>query len=177
MSYPFLGEVRIFAGNFAPRNWAFCDGGAVPISQNEALFSLIKTYYGGDGRTYFKLPDMRGRVPVHKGTAVGGTINWQMGTMYGSETVRLQLDNLPSHTHYLKAVTTLADNSDPSGRVLAKTDSNLPLYNNDNNSSSNVAMNSEAVSSVGANKSHYNMMPYLAMSFIIALKGEYPARN
>ena len=178
MSDPFIGEVRIFAGTFAPRNWAFCDGQKIGISQNEELASLLGSMYGGDGRTYFKVPDMRGRVPVHKGIASeGGKIGWQMGMMYGYESVRLILDNLPYHTHTVKAMKTLADSSNPVEKVLAKTDSALPLYNNGENSYTNVDMNSLAVSNSGADKSHYNMMPYLAMNFIIALKGQYPPRN
>ena len=177
MSDPFIGEVKIFAGTFAPRNWAFCDGQKIGISQNEELASLLGSMYGGDDRTFFKVPDMRGRVPIHKGTALGGKINWQMGMMHGYESVKLMLDNLPYHTHTVKAMKTLADSSDPSGRVLAKTDSALPLYNNDKEESTNVNMNSLAVRNFGADKSHYNMMPYLAMSFIIALKGQYPSRN
>ena len=121
MSEPYVGEIRMFAGNFAPRGWAFCDGQLLAVSQNDALFSLLGTIYGGDGRTTFGLPDVRGRVPVHQGTGPGLSQR-RLGSKGGSEDVTLTSNQLASHSHDFNANTALADSEMPTGRVVAQGD-------------------------------------------------------
>jgi len=172
MSEPFVGEIRMFAGNFAPRGWAFCDGQLLAVSQNDALFSLLETIYGGDGRTTFGLPDLRGRIPIHAGTGPGLSPR-RLGAKLGAETVTLTVNQLPSHTHTLQGSATVANKAEPTGRVPG-TSSTFDFYQSgapvDN-------MASTAVSNVGGSRSHTNLMPYLCIHFIIALVGIYPSRH
>jgi len=170
MSEPFVGEVRIFAGNFAPRGWALCDGQLLAVSQNDALFSLLGTIYGGDGRTTFGLPDLRGRVPVHQGTGPGLT-DRRLGSKGGAESVSLNDHQLPAHTHTLQASTALASEEGPAGQVTAQTET--ALYGTD----APQPMAPDSTSAVGGNQPHPNLMPYLCMNFIIALVGIYPSRH
>lgn len=180
MSEPFVGEIRMFAGNFAPRSWAFCDGQLLGVSQNDALFSLLGTIYGGDGRTTFGLPDMRGRIPIHAGTGPGLSPR-RLGSKAGAEDVTLSVNQTSSHNHLLSATTASADNSEPNSTVngtledntFAHTDS-FELYSN-NAPNSNMA--TSAATSTGGNRSHTNLMPYLCVHFIIALVGIYPSRQ
>ena len=172
MSDPYLGEIKLFAGNFAPRGFAFCDGQLLAISQNDALFSLLGTIYGGDGRTTFALPDMRGRIPLHFGTGPGLSER-RIGAKVGTETETLTAAQLPAHTHAFNASTTTATLGDPAAHVVGDTGADA-LYVE---GSSNVPMSSAAVSSVGGNQSHNNMMPFQGIYFIIALTGIYPSRN
>lgn len=168
MSESYIGEVRMFGGNFAPRGWALCEGQLLPISEYEALFSLLGTTYGGDGQTTFGLPDLRGRIPVHPNNTTIGA-----GGKGGSETVTLMTSQLPSHTHSVNAKSTDGDLEAPTNATWAA--SGLAYYS-DGTSGAPVPMNTQAVSSVGGNQSHNNMMPSLTISFIISLYGVYPPR-
>lgn len=172
MSEPFVGEIRMFGGNFAPRGWAFCDGQLLAVSQNDALFSLLGTIYGGDGRTTFGLPDMRGRLPIHSGDGPGLSKR-RLGAKGGGEKVTLTVNQLPSHTHPLKASQNPATVSNPQGAVLGA-GNGVEMYTGDA-ADSNFA--SSAVTSVGGSRSHTNLMPFLCINFIIALFGIYPSRN
>lgn len=171
MSEPFVGEIRMFAGNFAPRGWAFCDGQLLAVSQNDALFSLLGTIYGGDGRTTFGLPDMRGRLPIHAGHGPGLSER-RLGAKGGAEKVTLTVNQLPSHSHPLQATTKLAATRDPVGRAFARAQTNAYT-----DQIAPVSMSSEAVTNVGGSRSHTNLMPFLCVHFIIALVGIYPSRH
>jgi microcystin-dependent protein len=171
MSEPFIAEIRIFAGNFAPRGWAFCNGQLLQIAQNTALFSLIGTTYGGDGRTTTALPNLEGRAPMHPGRGPGLTAR-RLGERVGSETVTLTAAQMPSHTHSMKGLGPANTNS-PSGASPA-TNPTMQQYHAATNLL-NAA--STAVTSTGGGQPHNNMQPYLAMSFIIALVGLYPSRS
>jgi microcystin-dependent protein len=173
MSEPFLGEIRMFGGNFAPRGWAFCDGQILSIAQNTALFSLLGTTYGGDGRTTFALPDLRGRAPVHAGQ--GPVLSpYSLGQSGGSESVTLNTSQMPSHNHLVNVDT--GDNgttSHPNGQYLASTGS-ISIYNNATDGST---LNQGTVQTAGGSQPHSNLQPYLCVDFIIALEGIYPSRN
>ena len=172
MSEPFVGEIRMFAGNFAPRGWAFCDGQLLAVSQNDALFSLLGTIYGGDGRTTFGLPDLRGRIPIHAGHGPGLSER-RLGAKSGAEKVTLTVNQLPSHTHALQATNQQANNLDPVGRALAPTTFG-DVYSED---FAPESMSSQAITKVGGSRSHTNLMPFLCIHFIIALVGIYPSRH
>ncbi len=172
MSEPFVGEIRMFAGNFAPRGWAFCDGQLLAVSQNDALFSLLGTIYGGDGRTTFGLPDVRGRLPLHAGTGPGLSPR-RLGAKGGSEKETLTVNQLPSHSHDFKALKQNAQTPNASGNLLAQTPT-VDLYNTDPPLTS---LNNSSINSVGGSRSHTNLMPYLCINYIIALFGIYPSRN
>ena len=177
MSDPFYGEIRMFGGNFAPRNWAFCSGELLSVAQNNALFSLLGTSYGGDGRTNFGLPDMRGRLPVNQGQGPGLS-PYPLGYKPGVENVILSINELPAHTHNLQASADGATSSNPGNDVLAShTDGDFPYTDPPSDQSRYQTMNSETVASTGENRSHTNMMPYQCVSFIICLLGLYPSRN
>jgi microcystin-dependent protein len=171
---PFLGEIRMFAGNFAPRGWAFCDGQILPISQYQSLYSLLGTTYGGDGRTTFALPDLRGRVPLHPGTGAGLSTR-RLGERSGTETVTLGVTQMPGHSHAatLQASSLPGNTSAPGG--------NLPAAGRNfySTGAANVAMDGAGVTvgSAGGGQSHPNMQPYLGINYIIALQGLYPSRN
>ena len=176
MSEPFIAEIRIFAGNFAPRGWAFCDGQLLPISQNTALFSLIGTTYGGDGRTTTGLPNLQGRAPMHPGRGPGLTAR-RLGARVGTETVTLSEAQIPSHNHTARV-------EDPSFAVAGGPSSTSSmarsfggkLYQN-NVRTDLVDMASETLSQTGEGQAHTNVQPYLTLNFIIALVGTYPARS
>lgn len=175
MSEPFIAEIRIFAGNFAPRGWAFCDGQLLPISQNTALFSLIGTIYGGDGRTTTGLPDLKGRAPMHAGNGAGLSTR-QLGESGGTETVTLTINHLPLHTHSLQASTGATDeegSTNPSNAATGVPEPANALYRNPSNL---APMASGVIQSDGGNGSHNNMQPFLALNFIIAMVGLYPSR-
>lgn len=163
----------MFAGNFAPRGWAFCDGQLLAVSQNDALFSLLGTIYGGDGQTTFGLPDMRGRIPVHPGSGPGLSPR-TLGARGGAETVTLTVNQLPSHGHApFRASTDRGNETGAAGNLLAESP-NVSLYVEDP-AFDNLAP--ESVASVGGSRSHDNLMPYLCVHFIIALVGIYPSQN
>ena len=171
MSEPFVGEIRMFAGNFAPVGWAFCDGQLLAISQNDALFSLLGTIYGGDGRTTFGLPDLRGRIPIHFGSGPGLTPR-TIGTKIGTENETLVFNELPNHTHEFRATEESADSPNPAGKLLARS-TTVDAFISDNPSTS---LASTSCTSVGGNQSHTNLMQTLCVNFIIALFGVYPSR-
>jgi microcystin-dependent protein len=158
----------MFAGNFAPLGWAFCDGRQLAISQNDALFSLIGTIYGGDGQQTFNLPDFRGRIPIHQGP--GFTI----GQRGGAEIVALTVEQLPAHAHSLRCKSTPGELGSPQNAVWAASSVNQAIYSN---APPNANMNAAALPAAGGNQPHDNMAPFLAVSFIIALDGLYPSPN
>ncbi len=171
MSEPFIAEIRIFGGNFAPRSWAFCNGQLLPIAQNTALFSLVGTTYGGDGRTSFGLPDLQGRAPMHPGNGPGLSTK-RLGETGGSATVTLTEAQMPAHTHAAQASDQPATTNQPAG--------NLPAVTREDTYSSSgtpVPMRADALTPTGGSQAHNNLQPYLALFFIIALTGVYPSRN
>ena len=174
----FQGEVTAWGGNFAPRNWARLDGQILPISQNQALFSLLGTTFGGDGRTTFGLPDLRGRVAIGPGKGPGLT-DRRLGERGGAETASLTQSETPSHTHTMHASTAApaAQGTDPTGRVLGKP-ATLEIYSTvDTNSPAEVAMNTAAIGNAGLGQGHNNQQPSRALYYIICLTGLYPSRN
>ncbi len=174
MSNPFLGEIRMFAGNFAPRGWAFCDGQLLAVSQNDALFSLLGTIYGGDGRTTFGLPDLRGRIPLHQGTGPGLSAR-RLGSKGGGEKVTLTTNQLASHTHDWNANTALATGSAPQGKVLAAPNPDTIRLFNKVDQTADMAASS--IANTGGSRPHTNLMPTLCIHFILALFGIYPSRH
>ena len=179
MADPFVAEIRIFPFNFAPKGWAFCDGQLMPISQNTALFSLLGTTYGGDGKSTFALPDMQGNAPMHPGQGPGLSLH-DLGEMSGSETVTLLESEIPSHTHTLESVTSFAGSAnDPTGHVLAKATTGTPLnaYIPFAGNTPLATMALQAIAPAGGDQPHNNMMPYLTLNFNIALQGVFPPRT
>ncbi|MEO9131211.1 MAG: tail fiber protein [Sphingomonas sp.] len=180
MSNPYLGEIRMFAGNFAPRANALCNGQLLAIQQNTALFALLGTYYGGNGTTNFALPDMRGRVPINQGQGPGLS-NYNIGQQAGTETVTLTQGTTPQHTHVVNATTDVGNLTGPSNKAMPAepTNGTTPgtLYVAPPNALSPVAMASGSVSMTGGSQPHQNMMPTLCITFIIALQGIFPSRN
>jgi microcystin-dependent protein len=171
MSNPFVAEIRIFAGNFAPRGWAFCNGQILPISQNTALFSLLGTTYGGNGQSTFALPDLQGRAPMHPGQGPGLSLH-DLGEEGGSETVTLLQTELPLHPHTAQPKTSLGNQQDPTGKSWAGSS----LAKQYVSTAPNVAMNPQALNIAGSSQPHNNMPPYLFLNFIIALQGVFPPR-
>ena len=171
MSEPFIAEIRMFAGNFAPEGWAHCDGALLPIAQNTALFSLIGTTYGGDGETTTALPNLQGRVPMHAGRGPGLT-DRRLGERLGQARVTLAASQLPGHTHTLRAAEEDATSTDPTGRALAIADSNT--YRE---TGTDASMHADAIGDAGGGGAHENRQPYLVMRFIIALTGTYPSAS
>jgi len=175
MSEPFVGEIRMFAGNFAPRGWAFCDGQLLAVSQNDALFSLFGTIYGGDGRTTFGIPDMRGRIPLHLGDGPGLSPRRE-GAKGGSEKVTLTGNQMPSHTHTVRAGNDVANSATLAGKVLAQ----LNVTDNDvfyTDPGKSAPLITGTVANTGGSQSHTNLMPTLCVHFIVALFGIYPSRQ
>jgi len=169
---PYLGEILLFAGNFAPTGWALCDGSLLTISQNQALFSILGTTYGGDGRTNFALPDLRGRVPVGAGQGAGLS-NYVEGQMAGEENHTLVATEMPQHTH--------AANVDTGNGTSATPSNNVPAVNNEGiqhyGGIVNGTMNPAAIGTSGGSQPHNNLQPYLALNYIIALQGVFPSRS
>jgi microcystin-dependent protein len=170
---PFIAEIKIFAGNFAPRGWAFCEGQLLPISQNQALFSLIGTIYGGDGRTSFALPDLRGRTAVGPGNGPGLS-SYREGQKGGLEHVTLTTSQMPSHNHQVNAVSATGNTAAPSGAYLANT---AGLDREYSTATPDVQMNSNMLSHMGGNQSIENRQPYLSIYYIICMVGTFPSRN
>jgi microcystin-dependent protein len=166
MSQPFVGEIRMFGGNFAPAGWAFCEGQLLSITENEVLFQLIGTTYGGDGQTTFALPDLRGRIPIHQG---GGFTLAQTG---GAETVTLTVQQVPTHSHALLASANNATTASAPGNVLAQTPSYTPYIGG---TQPNTALHPTAMSAAGGGQPHENFQPYLCVNFIISLFGIFPS--
>lgn len=175
MSDNFYGEIRMFGGNYAPQDWALCQGQALQISQNDVLYSLIGVTYGGDGITTFNLPDLRGRVPIHMGTGAGLTPR-TIGQSLGAETVTLTADTLPSHTHTLNAGSATGTLYDPAGNILAGCTTTNALQSYTTTNATPIVMNPAAIQSAGSSQAHSNMMPTLCINFIIALTGYFPQR-
>lgn len=171
---PFIGEIRPFAGDFAPRGWAFCNGQLMPISQNTALFSLLRTVYGGDGRTTFALPDLQGMTPMHQGNGPGLTAR-SLGETGGSEGITLIDTEIPSHNHLAQCFNGPSNTDEPSQVVWANTGRGVPIaYNNEPNQ---TFMSSQAIHPVGGDQPHNNRQPYTGLNFIIALEGVFPPRS
>jgi microcystin-dependent protein len=177
VSNPFVGEVRMFAGNFAPRGWAMCQGQILSISQNAALFSLLGTNFGGNGTSTFALPNLQGSVPMHQGNGPGLTPR-VVGEVGGEQPVTLLQTEMPAHNHVVNADTGGGTQASPIGGVWAEAKKGKNAANHYAPSSgSNVAMSTGALSATGGNLAHNNMQPYLCVTFIIALLGIFPARN
>jgi microcystin-dependent protein len=173
MSDQFIGEIRLFAGNFEIAGWAFCDGRLLPISQNQALFALLGTTYGGDGQTTFGLPDLRGRFGVHQGQGTGLS-NYGIGEITGAESVTLNVQELPSHTHTTSAAD-FANDLSPGNHVWSTDpDGNTAAYNSAKNAHQMAA---GAISPAGGSQPHDNIQPCLVLNYIIALEGIFPSRN
>lgn len=170
MAEPFLSEIRIFSFDFAPKGWALCNGQLLPINQNQALFSLLGTTFGGDGRVNFALPDLRGRIPIHVGS--GHTL----GERGGEQGHTLSISELPTHVHSVNAVNGAATTLDPTGGFFAQSAQALgSVYLSP--PSSLAAFNPVAVANVGGSQAHLNMQPFLTLNFSIALQGIFPSAN
>jgi len=173
MGEPFIAEIVMFGGNFAPRSWAYCNGQLLAISSNTALFSLLGTTYGGDGRTTFALPDLRGRTAVHSGgnSAGPGLTPRPLGSRGGAQTVTLNTNQMPTHNHTVGAHNETADETSPGGNVLG---ADQAIFSGEDN---DTTMRSNMIGNAGGNQAHENMMPFLAVNYIIALFGTFPSRN
>lgn len=167
----FIGEIRMFGGNFAPHSWMFCNGQILSIAEYQALFALLGTTYGGDGVSTFALPDLRGRVPVHQGQSPGLS-NYPMGQRTGSETVTLSINQIPGHTHVPNCDGTGATAGDPTNAFWGNFQAAYTAA-----TGINTVMNPKADSIAGGSQPHDNMLPYQAVSFIIAVEGLFPSRN
>ncbi|HJZ73435.1 MAG TPA: tail fiber protein [Vicinamibacterales bacterium] len=167
MAQPYVGEIRMFAGNFAPAGWMFCEGQLLPISENETLFNLIGTTYGGDGQSTFALPDLRGRVPIHFGSG------FTLAETGGVESVTLTVAQMPAHTHALLATTSLANQTNPLNNTYAQSLS-VSFFNA---AAPNAQMATNAMSPVGGSQPHDNYQPYLCVDFIISLFGIFPSQT
>ncbi len=168
MSTPAIGEIKLVSFGFAPKGWALCNGQLLPINQNQALFSLLGTNFGGDGRVNFALPDLRGRAPLHAASTV------RLGEPVGSEAVTLTKNEIPTHLHLVNSMTGTATADDPLNAIWAKvTDSSHPLYST---AQPNTAMSPQATSTIGGSQPHENRQPYLVMNYIIALVGIFPSQ-
>lgn len=173
MAQPFIGQISIMAFAFAPRGWAQCNGQLLPINQNQALFSLLGTYFGGNGQNTFALPNMRGNTPVHV-DSVGGSV--QHGQQGGAESHTLTAAEMPSHTHTLNTVTDFANAAVPAGALpAARPRGGVSLYGPAG--SANTAMHPQSLATTGGTQPHNNMQPYTVLNFCIALSGIFPSRN
>jgi len=164
---PYIGEIRMFAGDFAPNGWAFCEGQLLPIAENDALFVLIGTTYGGDGQETFGLPDLRSRAPIHFGS---GTVTYVLGENGGQEAVTLMPGQLPLHDHQVGASSATGDSADPSGRVPARNAAGVPHYG----AAPDTNLSPGALLPAGGSAEHNNMQPYLGIHYIISLFGAFP---
>jgi microcystin-dependent protein len=172
MSSPYVGEIRMFGGNFAPAGWEFCNGQLLPISEYDVLFNLIGTTYGGDGQNTFALPNLQGRVPVHMGN--NGVSTYSIGESFGVESVTLTTNQLPIHSHSLLASTDTANSTSPTGNVPGAT-TVISLYKETGTPTG--SMDPATISSTGGSQPHENMQPYLCVSFIISLFGIFPTQS
>lgn len=166
MSQPFVGEIRMFAGNFAPVGWAFCNGALIPISENETLFNLIGTTYGGDGQNTFALPNLQSRVPIHVGPG------FALGQAAGTESVTLTVSQIPAHSHVPQGSSATGDQTSPAGAVWANSTSNLFVP-----APPAIGMDPAAIGSAGGSQPHDNMIPFLVINFIISLFGIFPSQS
>ena len=172
MGSAYVGEIRMFAGNFAPAGWMLCQGQTLPISEYETLFNLIGTTYGGDGQETFQLPNLQSRIPVHNGTGKGGT-TYQIGEADGTESVTLTTGQMPTHTHSLMASGNNGGVSTPGNAILSNAQGATPYIEDTPGSN----MNAAAISPVGGSQPHENRQPILAINFIISLYGVYPTQQ
>lgn len=173
MGEPYIGEIRMFAGSFPPAGWAFPNGQLIPISQNDALFVLFGTTYGGDGQETFALPNIQSRFPIHAGQGPGISQNYQLGEMAGVESVTLTTQQIPVHTHAFMASTAIAQNPQPTASVPAQS-TVVKVYTGDGVDSQ---MNPQIFTPTGGSQPHDNMQPYLAVSFIVSLFGRFPSQT
>jgi microcystin-dependent protein len=173
MADPFVAEIRIFAFNFAPKGWAFCDGQLLPISQNTALFSLLGTTYGGDGKTTFGLPNLQGNAPMHPGQGPGLSLH-DLGEMGGTETVSLLESEIPAHTHSLMSQAALANRTNPIGNAIGRVQGATAYAPPPGPTATQLA--GQAVAPAGGDQPHNNMQPYLTLNVCIALQGVFPQR-
>jgi microcystin-dependent protein len=171
MAQPYIGEIRMFAGTFAPAGWMFCDGSTLAISEYDTLFNLIGTTYGGDGQSTFQLPDLRGRLPLHWGTDPGTGTSYVIGEAAGTETVTLSVQQIPQHNHLLMATNVAGTQPNPGGNILANSQGPQPYIQE----SPDGNLNGSSLQPDGGNQPHDNMHPYLCISFIISLYGIYPS--
>jgi microcystin-dependent protein len=172
MGEPYVGEIRMFGGNFPPSGWAFCQGQSMAISENDTLFNLIGTTYGGDGQETFNLPDLQGRLPMHMGQG-SGLSNYTIGEKAGVETVTLTTQSLPIHNHAFVASINAALSTDPTNQVIAQT-SQIHLFTE---AGINRQMNANSLTPAGGSQPHENLQPYLCISFIVSLFGVYPSQT
>jgi microcystin-dependent protein len=172
MGEPYVGEIRMFAGNFAPNGWMFCEGASLPIAENEVLFQLIGTTYGGDGEETFNLPNLASRVPIHFGTGPDGT-TYQIGEMAGTEQETLTTQQMTAHTHPLTASGDTGDQINPQGHLTSNSQGAL-LYIED---APTVSMNAQAITPAGGSQPHENTQPFLCINFIISLFGVFPSQT
>ena len=168
MAQPFVGEIRMFAGNFAPAGWQFCEGQLLPISENETLFNLIGTTYGGDGQSTFALPDLRGRVPIHQGNS------FVLSQMGGVEEITLTVNQIPAHSHVPLANSGNGTSSDPANNFWG---AQPALLQYSGTGSANINLAANTLASTGGNQPHTNFQPYLCVDFIISLFGIFPSQN
>jgi microcystin-dependent protein len=166
MAQPYVGEIRIFAGNFAPAGWMFCEGQLLPISENETLFNLIGTTYGGDGQSTFALPDLRGRIPLHMGNG------FTLAETGGAETVTLTVPQIPAHSHPMVASNDIPSAPSPNGNVTGQAAAKIYRLGNPT-----VYLNPNSMSSTGGSQPHNNLQPYLCVDFIISLFGIFPSQT
>jgi len=179
MSNPFLGEIRLFGGNFNPRGWAFCAGQLLPISENDALYALLGTTFGGDGQVTFGLPDLRGRIPIGQGTGAGLS-SYVVGQESGTETVTLITNQIPTHTHTVSASSADATATTPTNAVPARPSSATVGYlylSSAASGTTDAPPAAASISAAGGNQPHDNIMPSLVLNYIIALEGVFPSRN
>lgn len=172
MAQPYVGEIRMFAGNFAPNGWMFCEGQTLPIAENEVLFQLIGTTYGGDGQETFNLPNLASRVPIHMGTAPDGT-TYQLGEMAGTEQETLTIQQIPNHTHALTASQNVSNQSSPANALLAQS-TVADMYAGE---APDAQLAANAVAPVGGSQPHENTQPFLVINFIISLFGIFPSQT
>ncbi|HYI47409.1 MAG TPA: tail fiber protein [Allosphingosinicella sp.] len=175
MSNPYIGEIRMFGGSFAPAGWAFCDGQLMPIAENDALFTLLGTTYGGDGQETFGIPDLRGRVPIHQGTASSGT-TYVLGENGGVESVTLSTQQMPTHNHPALAAST-GQVASPAGAVLATAASSQAGMKIYSTAAPTTALNANSISASGGSQPHDNIQQTLCVSFIISLFGIFPTQT
>ena len=176
MGQPYVGEIRMFGGNFAPAGWMLCEGATLPISENDVLFQLIGTTYGGDGESTFNLPNLASRVPIHMGTGPDGT-TYQIAEMAGTESVTLSTQQIPIHTH-TALTTNSAQTASPTNATFANSASSQAgtnAYNADDDPGTNL--NPQMISQVGGNQPHENCQPFLCINFIISLFGVFPSQT
>ena len=172
MAQPYVGEIRMFAGNFAPNGWMFCEGQLLPIAENEVLFQLIGTMYGGDGESTFALPNLQSRIPMHFGTGPDG-VTYQQAEQGGVESVTLTVQQIPVHTHQMVGSTNTATASVPTSNVIGKSTA-IDIFIN---AQPTTPLNAQAVTPVGGSQPHDNMQPFLCINYIISLFGLFPSQT